>query len=350
MAKVNYINQASFHDPGVDCLKITEAPIIIKAETKVFSYKYVFSEADCNCSENCYPGKGDDVGFTLIFGNYGEETYTPTSTTDPTVIDTLDLSNIYNASLKVMDLCIGKNFKVFDITGVTPGSGQGTEVIPGETEFIGGSVYTLEIRECYENPETGEKCTAAFCLPCHSVFCITMLFQVEFTPCSKLKNGGFCNGTTPSLENWIAIPATGGGTVQAVASYTSSTNVNVTPKDGDCGFALLKTGANEVKSILKQTFEVKSGDVLSFYAFFDLMDIPGWPDEAQVIVIKNSSGNVIDTIVTKNAHYVSTDWEYYSYNVEECGTITFEASVKNVREPILPDGYLAIDAVTITHP
>ncbi|HBJ1656050.1 TPA: hypothetical protein LA460_003559, partial [Clostridium botulinum] len=72
-------------------------------------------------------------------------------------------------------------------------------------------------------------------------------------------------------------------------------------------------------------------------------------DEAQVIVIKNSSGNVIDTIVTKNAHYVSTDWEYYYYNVEECGTITFEASVKNGVDNI-SDGYLAIDAVTITHP
>ncbi|WP_315082100.1 hypothetical protein [uncultured Clostridium sp.] len=344
MAKVNYVNQASFKYQDTNCLSLTQ-PIYIKSETKVFSYKHVFSEADCNCQKDCYPGKGDDIGFTLIFGNYGEETYTPTGTTGPTVIDTLDLSNIYNASLKVMDLCIGKNFKVFDVT--VPG--QAKEVIPGQTEFAGGTKYTLEIRECHKNTAgTVETCTSEFCLPCHSVFCVTMLFQVEFSPCSKLKNGGFCDGKNPSLENWIAIPASGGGTVEAVSSYKPSKGGNIKPQDGDCGFALLKTGDADVKSILKQTFKAEAGDKLSFYAFFDLPD-SSHKDEAQAILIKSSTGSVIATIATKSAPYVSNNWELQSYTFTECGTITFEATVKNTIDNKI-DGHLAIDAVTITHP
>ncbi|WP_252229109.1 hypothetical protein [Clostridium sp. ZBS15] len=349
MAKVNYLNQASFYDTSSNCFKINEVPIIIKSETKVFSYKYVYSEADCDCRENCYPGKGDDIGFTLVFGNYGEETYSPLNPTDSTVIDILDLSNIYNASLKVMSICADCHFKIFDITGVTPGTGGGTEIIPGVTEFVGGNVYTLEIRECDENDEN---CTAAFCLPCHSVFCASILFQVDFEPCTRLdlENGSFCEGEEPSLDGWIAIPASGGGSVQAVSSYTSSTGFNLTPQDGDCGFALLKGGDAGVKSILKQTFDVKQGDSIDFYAFFDLSDFPGWPDEAQVIVVKNSSGDVIDTIVTQNAHYVSTNWEPYHYDVTVCGRITLEASVEEAPTIEPPYGYLAIDAVTVTHP
>ncbi|WP_252225941.1 hypothetical protein [Clostridium sp. ZBS2] len=175
MAKVNYLNQASFDPTDSDCDVINQVPIIIKSETKVFSYKYVYSEADCDCRRECYPGKGDDVGFTLIFGNYGEENYCPDPATDPTVHDILDLSQITNASLKVMSICADCHFKIYDVTDPA----NPIEVTTG-TEFMGGSSYTLEIRKCDDNDQN---CTAAFCLPCHSVFCLSILFQIEFEGC-----------------------------------------------------------------------------------------------------------------------------------------------------------------------
>ncbi|NFG62216.1 hypothetical protein [Clostridium sp. CMCC3677] len=345
--KINYRNIANFYNKDLNCFKQNVKPITIKKEIKVFSYKYVYSEGDCGCSiEPCNPGKGDDIGFLLVFGNYGEETYHPIDS-QSTVRDTLDLTLIEKASLKVMDICTNCDFIIYNITD--------DKVVEKGDSFDGGVEYILEVRKCCDE---SEEYYGDFCLPCHSVFCASILFQVEFEDCNEpgpepepgddFVNGGFEVEGKCSLDGWtkIDIPA---GFVKATDEFKykkDGENKELKGKDSKC-FALLRSGKVNESAILKQSVDVVVGQVIDYYAFFHLTEGPQSDPAVAKVVIKNTDGVVRDTF-THSVPYISDDWEHHQYIITVTETIVFEASISKPTSPVAMHGYLAIDEVNLS--
>lgn len=133
--------------------------ITIANPIKVFGYKWGFNEVDC-CQG--IPDKGDDLGFTLIFGNYGEHAYPGDPITPmPTAQDTFIVP--CGVRLKVMSIC-SCGYKIYN--GVISPS---TQIQVGDI-FTAG-IYTIIITDENDNPY--------FPLLIHSVHCVSMLFQIE---------------------------------------------------------------------------------------------------------------------------------------------------------------------------
>lgn len=346
MTRINYNNTAAFYSEDNSCGLSPVQPILIKDELKLFAYKYIYSEADCGCSDgqDCYPGKGDDVGFTLVFGNYGERTYCPPEDCEPTVEDLLDLTGIVGSSLAVTDICLPEGMKLVVVATTNTNFTVPTDVVPGII-FEGGYTYTLQVQQ----NSGGGVYTPCFSLQCHSVCCISVLFQVEFTDCTNhccddLQNGSFEDEESCTLDHWNTSIASDGGFVSATTDYTFPNDFELNPYDGSC-FALLAGGAADEYTSIKQTFNVEPGQTLSFSAFFYLGDSSGY-DEAMVVSIKTEGGATLGS-VTHTANYISEDWETFAWDVGAYhGCITFEAKVKNTVDEIATP-YLAIDNVQI---
>lgn len=142
--------------------------IEVLGEIKIFAKKYSHSEAECDSNKK--PSKGDDIGFTLVFGNYGEFNYTATKGTS-TVEDTLIVQ--YPVNLKLMSLCICDDYKLF--YGNTNVEVEICDTFYGET-----GLYNLQLRK-----KVGDKYIADFDLPCHYICSISMLLQIEFPACPR---------------------------------------------------------------------------------------------------------------------------------------------------------------------
>lgn len=347
MTKINYNNTAAFYSDDNFCGLSPVQPILIKDELKLFAHKYVYSEADCGCPEGqeCYPGKGDDVGFTLVFGNYGERTYCPPADCEPTVEDLLDLTGIVGSSLAVTYICLPAGMKLVVVATDNPNFIVPADVVSGVI-FEGGYTYTLQVQKQLLDGSY----TPCFKLQCHSVCSISVLFQVEFTGCTNpccddLRNGSFEYENYCSLDYWNPSSAPDGGFVAATTDFTFPNDFQLTPDDGSC-FALLTGGAADVYTSIKQTFKVEPGQTLSFSAFFYLDDLNSY-DEAMVVSIKTEDGTTLVSM-THTSNYISTDWEPFVWGFGDYhGCLTFEAKVKNTRDTIVTP-YLAIDNVQLS--
>ncbi|MGL5577474.1 MAG: hypothetical protein ACRDCW_18200 [Sarcina sp.] len=169
---IPFRDSVSLSTETVKCTSDLAKNIEITAEIKVFASKYAHSEADCIRDGKI--GKGDDLGFTLVFGNYGELNYIA-NPLEPTVEDTLMVQSPID--LKLMSLCKCDNFILFNLNTNTK-----VEICD---VFKGGSVYRLQVRKLKVggNPNNIEDYVAEFDIPCHTIYCMSMLFQVEFPPC-----------------------------------------------------------------------------------------------------------------------------------------------------------------------
>lgn len=91
---------------------------------RLFIRKFSFFEGEGagNCGEDIFPRAGDDIGFSIVFGNFGETPYNPGN--NPTVRDRLVIPS--GLSLRVEDLSretgyelyskeLGRNLAVGDI-------------------------------------------------------------------------------------------------------------------------------------------------------------------------------------------------------------------------------------------
>ncbi len=166
-SEIPFRNNVTVSSVGYACPMDLTQSVDVEGEVKIFAHKYSHSEAECK--PNTKPGKGDDIGFTLVFGNYGEFSYVAVPGT-PTVEDTLFIQS--PVILKLMSLCLCDNLRLYNITD--------KKVVEVCDKFYGGTPYLLQVQK-----KDGTAYKPDFDLPCHSIFCISMLFQVEFPACPK---------------------------------------------------------------------------------------------------------------------------------------------------------------------
>ena len=170
--QINFKDEVNLNSKTVNCPVTNPEPIIVSGEVKVFGHKYANTEAEC--VPGTLPSKGDDIAYTFVFGNYGELTYNPCNN-DSTVVDTLTVECPIN--LKLMNICTCDDFKLFNAKTGMP--------VKRCDIFYGGIVYKLEVRKLkkHGDPNCYEDYEAAFPLPCHSIYSISMLFQIDFPAC-----------------------------------------------------------------------------------------------------------------------------------------------------------------------
>ena len=110
---------------------------------RLFIRKFSFFEGEGagNCGEDILPRAGNDIGFSIVFGNYGEVPYNPGN--NPTVRDRLVVPS--GLSLRVEDLSresgyelysqeLGRNLAVGDV--LTSGTYNFTVTKGGKNNFI----------------------------------------------------------------------------------------------------------------------------------------------------------------------------------------------------------------------
>ncbi|MBE6047484.1 MAG: hypothetical protein E7213_03585 [Clostridium sp.] len=172
--QINFIDDVNFHDETICCPVTNPEPVVVSGEVKIFGHKYASNSAEC--IPGAFPGKGDDIVYTLVFGNYGDLTF-KICDDDSTVVDTLTVE--YPINLKLKNICTCKNFKVFNTKTNLP--------VKRCDIFEGGNSYELEIRKLKENGDSNcyDDYVPTFDLPCHSVYCVSMIFQIEFPDCSE---------------------------------------------------------------------------------------------------------------------------------------------------------------------
>lgn len=149
----------------IQCPWNLEQEIEVQAEIKVFVEKYKHSEGDC---QGMKPGNGDDIAFTIVFGNYGEFAYVA-PTAKPTVTDTLKVKAPVN--LKLMTLHLAADYKLYY-------GNTSKEVQVGDVLYGAVGSYKLQLRK-YD--ATANDYVADFDLPSHYIGCVSMLYQIEFS-------------------------------------------------------------------------------------------------------------------------------------------------------------------------
>lgn len=177
MAKIPFNNKVDVHTCSCRNLKPMNPVIInVTAESKLWRNKIPHVELiECG-NEKKMPSKGDNVGFTLIFGNDGEIAC-PTDNRTPSVEDTLEVAA--PLSLKLMSLCLGCDYELW-VACIKPGISnfKPCKLVPGVV-LHGGYTYTLQLRKRIN------KCfTPFFDIPCQYICSASMLFKIDF-PCDQ---------------------------------------------------------------------------------------------------------------------------------------------------------------------
>lgn len=349
--KVKIQHQTSYPIVGCDHSEVNVMP-----ELKLFRYKYSYQENDPNPA-----GNGDDIGFSLVFGNYGELSwYTDGETA--TLEDNLVVENPVN--LKLMHLCLPCGFKLYiysDDMAYPTELQTGTVLYPG--------TYTLQLRKCEMSEEDlseeAENCTPYFDVPCHFICCISMLFQVEFPPCSPDSGSGDCSTNDPiyngnfeesphgvnKIPGWEVSSNDGKTKTVKKAKLKNSCKefeYEYTAHEDDY-FALLSTDSSKKYDYMSQTFEVCAGDTIEGHAFFFNEGCFDNSSSAEINILDDNS-DIIATPFTGESNsihpqYGSTDWEDWSYTFKEGGTYTIRCEVDNGEND--ESSYLGVDAVNI---
>ncbi|WP_297635819.1 hypothetical protein [uncultured Clostridium sp.] len=170
--KIEFKNNIRVSEKEMECPWDIEKTIEIQGEVKIFAKKFAHSEAEC--VRGAIASKGDDIGFTLVYGNYGEFCY-EAPRNKPTVEDQLYIQS--PVSLKLMSLCINdENARLFNVN-------SGTVVQIGDV-FEGGRPYQLQVQKL----NNMGRWIADFDIECHSICCISMLFQIEFPICKDCRD------------------------------------------------------------------------------------------------------------------------------------------------------------------
>lgn len=184
-AVINYENSVTYDKTPNNCISDLIKKLEIENEVKVFSYKFMNTEGSCSNP----PRKathGDSVVFTLVFGNYGEADYIPNNNT-PTVEDILFIESPIVLTLK--SICVGNGIGGF---GELPSTYRlynltDNKVVTQCDKFYGNKTYNLQVQRLstYAIPPNPPGWYNNFALRCHSINCITMLFEIQYTGCVR---------------------------------------------------------------------------------------------------------------------------------------------------------------------
>ncbi|SCI74678.1 Uncharacterised protein [uncultured Clostridium sp.] len=354
MAQLDYNNAVAL-DTGTTVISgNSSAQINIVGEAKLFKAKYAHQE-----NENSV--NGDDVGFTIVFGNDGDLTWEQPRPNIPTLEDTLSIDS--PVDLKLVHLSLPCDFQLWVLSrdGVELTNPRQVEVC----DIFNSGTYVLQLRKLVD----GEY-TPYFNIPCNSIESFSILFQVRFANCppcdDDCSNEDVFNGdfelppfdTENIVTGWTAaVSATGDPFAKTVASanlINSNTgfNKNYTPVSGNY-FALLKTNGPSGYTTISQTIEVCPGDTIQGYAFFFTTEpFSGvfYSDNARIRILDEN--NVVVAVpfdksgVNTPPAYGSTDWLKWSYTFTEGGIYTIEHGVINALDSE-GDSYIGIDAVEI---
>lgn len=164
---ISFRNSVSLNKQIQHC-GLTSQSIQLESQIKPFSYKYLTREGACSKPPRDTLN-GDSVGFTFVFGNYGDLNYTAV-TGVPTVEDTLYLEEPIVFRLNYLSIC--PNFRVLN-------KNTNTVVTPCD-KFYGGTTYKLQVQKLVNGTYT-----PYFDLPCNSTYCISMLFTIGVPDCPK---------------------------------------------------------------------------------------------------------------------------------------------------------------------
>ena len=177
-----------------------------------------------------------------------------------------------------------------------------------------------------------------------------------------LTNPGFETGT---LDGWVLNIPTGGYAV-ATGQYDSSgpddpwnpddpwlppgllamsVPSQYLPVEGEY-FALLKTDGPGSYTTISQEFNVRAGDVISGWAFFDAQDYWPYDDNAQVVLRSGGTtvATLFDSSVSVVGDYGRTPWTYWEHEFHASGEYVMEARVANSGDDIL-DSHMGLDGI-----
>lgn len=360
MSKLDFNNKVKIqHQKSYPIVGCDHSEINVMPELKLFRYKYSYQENDPSPA-----GNGDDIGFSLVFGNYGELSW-ETDDETPTLEDNLVIESPVN--LKLMHLCLPCGFKLYIYSDDMDAS---TELKTGMTLIPG--TYTLQLRKCEVSEEDlseeEEDCTPYFDVPCHFICCISMLFQVEFPPCTSDSDSGDCSTNNPiyngnfeesphgvnKIPGWEVSSNDGKTKTVKKAKLKNSCKEfehEYTAYEGDY-FALLSTDNSKKYDYMSQTFEVCAGDKLEGFAFFFNEGCFDNSSSAKISIL-NDNSEIVHTIFSRESIDIeprygsSEDWEYWACLFDEDGTYTLRCEVDNGENE--DSSYLGVDAVNIIH-
>lgn len=352
MAQLNYIDTVSLNTLPTAIVGNNAATATVSTETRLFMAKYAHQEASQLMN-------GDNLGFTIVFGNFGENTWTQPTPNVATVQDTLTIPSPMR--LKLMNLSLPSGYQLWVISRDGVALTNPRQLVRCAT--LNAGTYVLQLRQLVNGVYT-----AFFDVPCHSINVLSMLFQVRFPACpgcaDECSTTGLTNGdfeldphNTPNIiTNWaVKLPTTGDPYAQTV-STTTLTNVDgsyqrtYSPISGSY-FALLKTDGPNSYTEASQTIEACPGDTIQGYSFFFTSEISGnYPDNGRVQIV-NSNGTVIATPFSRQVTntppaYGSTGWVFWSYTFAQGGIYTLRFGVTNAIDSSV-DSYLGSDAITL---
>ena len=355
MAQLNYINTVGVETGDTAISGNDTAEITIVAEARLFTAKFAHQE-----NENVE--NGDNIGFTIVFGNDGDIAWEQPRPNILTLEDTLDIES--PIALKVVYLSLPCDYQLWVVSrdGVELTNPRQVEVC----DIFSSGEYILQLRKLVE----GEY-TPYFDIPCNSMDSFSVLFQVQFANCPGCPDN--CSGedvfngdfelppfeTESVVTGWdVVLSAVGDPFAKTVASANltnpnSGFNKNYLPISG-AHFALLKTDGATNYTTVSQTIEVCPGDTIQGYAFFFTTEpYQGvfYVDNARIRIIDQN--DVVVSIpfnqsgVNMAPAYGSTDWIKWSYTFTEGGIYTLEHGVANGGDDSEGDSYMGIDAVEI---
>ena len=189
LPKIPFIDSVLLSSESDDCIKDLEQTLEVQNEVKLFSRKYMNTEAQCFDP----PRKattGDNLVFTLVYGNYGELPYNAIPGVS-TVEDVLYIDSPMTLTLK--SLCVGQhpfrkfgsgfeiplNYRLFNVTD--------DKEVQVCDKFDGGKKYILRVEQQSTPFIFPQQWTPFFGIECHTINCISMLFEIGFKPCGPCK-------------------------------------------------------------------------------------------------------------------------------------------------------------------
>lgn len=358
MAILNYTNSISANAATAPTVLGNGAEaVVVTPEVTLFIEKYSHTQSDSISG-------GDDIGFTIVFGNYSDFPYEAAQGADATLEDVITIAAPLTLTLEALALC--DNYQLWVVAENGTALTAPYQLEEGAVLDIG--TYTLQLRQLVDGAYT-----EVFDIPCNFIGVLSMMFSVSgcngggSTPAcaaNPLDNGDF--ELTPHETNnvvslWdVAYNANGYAKTTAKAVLT-----NYDPMRGFTKtyepitrnyFALLKTGnANVSPTTLTQTFTACAGDVIMGYSFFftgETSQVCVNPDSARVELL-DSNGRVVTRLFSamascQQSQFGTTDWTSWSYRIQNEGTYTLRAQVISA-DNNYQDSYLGLDAIRQHH-
>ena len=143
---------------------------------------------------------------------------------------------------------------------------------------------------------------------------------------------------------------TGSGSVDVVTSFVNTlpSYSSYNPVEG-AFFAQITGGTPDVYQTLSQTFTASAGEMLTGYAFFSTEEYLPFDDDGYVRITLGNAILFQSSVVAlgnTNGNSSGTPWTPFSYLINNSGTYTLEAGMRN-RFDLVQDSVLGIDNVQL---